>query len=241
MRGIGHVASAARETGLPPATGGPPPLSRVAVGARCRPPRRRPYLLGDWSEPVRKRPAGESGKPRAGTGAHMPLGVIGRCGDSRYRCRRPAVFGQAYGSVPPWPLCRSRTAARTPRRRRHLRRTRNRSAAWPPPPGAARSPPQGPPPGAPFTGLHNAPGRCVACGRTRACCRYCDSRHRSGRGVAVTTRRRDDGRRRRRPWCGKLLMCPNEMVPLQIDRARDVGRYLFGPPANPSHRMTRRG
>jgi hypothetical protein len=27
-------------------------------------------------------------------------------------------------------------------------------------------------------------------------------------------------------WCGKLSMCPNEMVPLQIDRAIDAGRYL---------------
>ena len=29
-------------------------------------------------------------------------------------------------------------------------------------------------------------------------------------------------------WCGKLSVCPNEMVPLQIDLAIGFGRYLLG-------------
>jgi len=32
--------------------------------------------------------------------------------------------------------------------------------------------------------------------------------------------------------CGNLATCPNEMVPLQIDRAIGVGRYLFRRTAN---------
>ena len=38
-------------------------------------------------------------------------------------------------------------------------------------------------------------------------------------------------RGRQRTWCGKLFLCPNEMVPLQIDRAT-CGRYLFGRPGD---------
>src|SRR6476469_5800249 len=37
-------------------------------------------------------------------------------------------------------------------------------------------------------------------------------------------------------WCGKSSMWPNEMVPLQIDPAIGMGRYLFGPLINPSER-----
>ena len=33
-------------------------------------------------------------------------------------------------------------------------------------------------------------------------------------------------------WSGKLSVCPNEMVPLQIDLARGVGRYLAAVSAN---------
>ena len=35
-------------------------------------------------------------------------------------------------------------------------------------------------------------------------------------------------------WSGKLFLCPNEMVPLQIDLAVDQGRYLWRPAANPA-------
>jgi hypothetical protein len=34
-------------------------------------------------------------------------------------------------------------------------------------------------------------------------------------------------------WCGKLSVCPNEMVPLQTDRAIGLGRYLFSCLPNP--------
>ena len=39
-----------------------------------------------------------------------------------------------------------------------------------------------------------------------------------------------------RSWCGKLSICPNEMVPLQIDLALGDRRYLLGRSANPGAR-----
>ena len=34
-------------------------------------------------------------------------------------------------------------------------------------------------------------------------------------------------------WCGKLWICPNEMVPLQIDLAMGSRRYLSRPGGQP--------
>ena len=42
--------------------------------------------------------------------------------------------------------------------------------------------------------------------------------------------------KRQRVWCGKLSICPNEMVPLQIDLAIGDGRYLLVRSANPGVR-----
>ena len=35
-------------------------------------------------------------------------------------------------------------------------------------------------------------------------------------------------------WSGKLFVCPNEMVPLQIDLAIGLGRYRFAPRSQPN-------
>jgi DUF917 family protein len=39
-------------------------------------------------------------------------------------------------------------------------------------------------------------------------------------------------------WSGKMPLCPNEMVPLQIDLAIVLGRYLGDTTANPARAVS---